>query len=438
MTVKSIFNDLLLMFAFLIIGFIIRTLVKPLRKIFLPASIIGGVILLVLGQQVLNVVTVPESFSSFSGVLIDLIMCALVFGITFNLDKLKSYLDYTLIAFGMFGMQIAIGPLVAAGLNKIWPGMPEGWGIMGVFSFYGGHGTAASAGGVFEQLGVADNLALGMIFATIGLIAAIVVGMVFVNIGVRKKQAAFLKDGDTSADKSFITLLKPEDRKPIGMERVAPVSINNLAFQTALLCTALFIGRLIFKGLGLLSPFFNSLPSMLHGIVGGFIAWQLISLLGLKEYVDKKMVNNISGFCLEIVILTAISTIKLSLVSQFFVPILIYSVVVIALTALVIFVFAKRCCKNEWFEKALMMFGMGTGSTATGLALVRTVDPQSQSCAGDAHGVFATVNLFSKFFPALLPAMIIASLWSVVGIGAAFMVGGLVLALVLFGRKKAE
>ena len=433
--VKAMFTDLLFLCVFLVIGFGQRETIKPFKKIYLPASVIGGTLLLIIGQQGFNLVTIPSSFSKFAGVLIDLIMCALVFGITFSVDKVKSYADYCCVAFSMYGMQIAVGTLLGILFAPLWPSMPEGWGVMGPFCFYGGHATAAAAGAVFEQLGVKGNTDLGMIFSTIGVLAAMIIGMLIVNIGIAKGQTAFIHSDGGKNNNLMQTFLPKEKQKPIGFEKVSPIAINGLAFQFALLGTALFIGKQIFAFLASMVPFFGTLPSMLHGIVGGLVFWLIISKIGLKELVDRRTISTISGFLLEMVILTAISTISIQIISSFWVPIAIYSVVQIVLTIAIIFVFCKKFCRQEWFEKALMIYGMGTGSTATGLALVRTVDPQVESCAGDAHGVFATMNVFAKVAPAILPPLVLSSAISVIGIGAAFTVVPLIVGYLLFCRK---
>ena len=59
MTFSSLFNDLIVLFAFLLIGFVIREIFKPLQRIYIPASIIGGVIALIVGPQVLGLVSIP-------------------------------------------------------------------------------------------------------------------------------------------------------------------------------------------------------------------------------------------------------------------------------------------------------------------------------------------------------------------------------------------
>ena len=60
MTWGSLIYDLSIFSIFLIIGFALRELIAPLRELFLPASIIGGVVALVLGQQCLGLIVIPN------------------------------------------------------------------------------------------------------------------------------------------------------------------------------------------------------------------------------------------------------------------------------------------------------------------------------------------------------------------------------------------
>ena len=50
MTLASLFMDVMVICLLLIGGFIIRSYCKPLQKLFLPASIVGGVLGLILGS----------------------------------------------------------------------------------------------------------------------------------------------------------------------------------------------------------------------------------------------------------------------------------------------------------------------------------------------------------------------------------------------------
>ena len=172
-----------------------------------------------------------------------------------------------------------------------------------------------------------------------------------------------------------------------------PASASTIsALQVAWLLTALFIGRKLFGLLGAYIPFFNELPKAYsNGIFGGAILWQLLKVTKLERYVDLKTIKMASGFCLEITVFTAMATLDMEFVSTYIVPVLIYTVILAVLTVPLIFYLAYRFCREEWFEKACMAFGAATGTLPTGLALVRAVDPDSLSSAGDTHGVYSAI-----------------------------------------------
>ena len=194
MTVSSLCNDMLILAVFMLAGFFIREIFKPVQKLFLPSSLIGGLLLLLLGHQAMGIIAVPESFHELPGVLIDIVMASLVFGVNFNREKISSYLDYSCVTMTSYGMQMCLGVGLGWVLSKIWTGLPQGWGVMGVFSFHGGHGTAAAAASAFQKLGVDGNMAVGMVLSTFGLIFAMVVGMAMVNYGIRKGWGTYVKE----------------------------------------------------------------------------------------------------------------------------------------------------------------------------------------------------------------------------------------------------
>jgi len=415
MTVASLFSDMILIGVFMLAGFFVREIVKPIQKLFLPASLIGGLLALILGQQMLGLVEIPESFSKFSNVLIAPIMAALLFGVTINKKKVVGYMDYICVEQGIYGMQMAVGAALGALLAVLWPGLPKGWGTMGVFAFQGGHGNAGAAGQTYENLGIPENLSVGMVLATFGLIMAMLVGMVVVNIGVRKGWTKFVKDAQKQPDWYYGGVLPEEKRSSIG--------INHLALQGGWLLAAVYAGRLLIKAVGLVWPGVSVLPTVIQGILGGAIIWNLAKAVKLDRYIDVKTIKHVSGFLLEVVVLTAMATLDIELISTYIVPIVIYTAICCALTLAMSLGFCKLFCKEEWFEKALMAFGVGTGNTATGLALVRAVDPDSNSSAPDNHGIYSAVMCWKEAFAGLVP------MWTMSGIGMTVGVGGMMCAI---------
>ncbi len=119
MTMATLFNDLMLFGLLLMAGFVVREICPPLQKLFLPASIIGGVVGLILGQQVLGVAEMPESFSAFSSQAMKIIMTCVPLGVTVSAKRLAEHYDFAFGNMMMYGMQLIFGTILGAVLMGI-------------------------------------------------------------------------------------------------------------------------------------------------------------------------------------------------------------------------------------------------------------------------------------------------------------------------------
>lgn len=436
MTLASLFQDIMVMSLLLLGGFLIRAICKPLQKLFLPSSVIAGVLGLVLGQQVLGLITIPESFSSFNGVLMRVIMTCVVFGISVTATQMKNHMDYTLANIFLYGTQMIIGVLIALVCASFAPGMPAGWGILGTFAYFGSHGSAGAAAAVLEELGSEGAVGIGMVLATGGLIWSMVIGMAVVNWGVRKGYATFVKNPEKQPPSFYGGLLPNDEREAIGFVRTTPISINPIAFQLAMLMGCYALGYGIFKILIMFIPVLAKVNAMLYGMIGALIVWPIMIKTKTSEYVDKKTLNNISGFCLDVLITTSIASMSLDVIAKYWLPLLIHVVVSCAFTTVFVVWFFRKVGNPEWFEKAMMVLGTCTGSSPNGLALVRAIDPDSLSCAPQAHGVYNALFWWNNLLTPILPALCIASVTSLLGVASLFVIGSVILMFVFFGRKK--
>ena len=73
---------------FLAVGCLIREIVPLFKKLFIPASIIGGVVYLILGPQVLGVVPVPGDVGKYATPLTIIVLTLNLIG-----DGLRDALD---------------------------------------------------------------------------------------------------------------------------------------------------------------------------------------------------------------------------------------------------------------------------------------------------------------------------------------------------------
>lgn len=423
-------NDLTLLMVFLLLGFVIREIVKPLQKLFLPSALIGGAVALVLGPQVLGLIDLPESWSGMATPMINVVLTCTMFGTVLNKSKIKTYAGAINLVLLTYVAQLFIGTLVGMGLSKIWPDLPYGWGVMTVFTYWGGHGAGASAGGLFEELGVNGMVSIGIILATLGLIVAMLAGMVVVNYGARKGYATNISRDNSGKAGSDRGVVPVEKQKSLGRATVSSDAVNGLAMQLCLVMLSMWIGRLIFTGIAKVIPAASNIPELLYGIVGAALVWFLMRKTHLDGYADKQAVDSISGVALEICICSATATLDLQLFASFLAPILIHMCVIIALMVLVCVVLLRRWMKKDWFELCLMAFGQGHGSTPSGLALARCVDPDHKSVSWEAFGVaVGVISPFTSVCVAIWPVLAMQSLWIIVAIG-----GVMTLACLLFGE----
>lgn len=417
-------DDIGVLLLFILAGMLLRKVFPPLKKLFLPAGLIGGVLALIVGPQVLGWVKLPDTWSGMATPMINIVVTATIFGSTINKDKLKSFSGAIVLLVLTYFAQMFFGTLTGIGLNSIWKEMPQGWGMMASFTYWGGHGAATTAGTLFEEYGRDGMLSLGIIMATLGLIVAMLAGMVVVNIGARKGWPKYHKM-DKSASGVVSDILPEDQRKPIGKGTISADAMAPLAMQLALILASIWLGKLIITNLAKVpyapaANLFSKFPSLLYGIVGALIIWPIMRKLHIDSLADKASIGSISGVALEICIAAATATLNLKMFAAFIVPILLHMVVIIALMTFICLVLVRRWIKNDWFELALMAYGQGHGSTPSGLALARCVDPESKTEAWEAFGVaLGVVTPFTSMFAAIFPLLAIQSVWIPVGLGAA-------------------
>ena len=223
MTFRSFYDEMAFACVLLLVGYVLREKIPVFRKLYLPTSVVAGIVGLVIGPQVLGLVTIPESLSTYAGVLLDLICTAATWGVIANREKIKSYVDFICLMNCSYWSQLFYGGILGILLMKVWTDLPPAWGTELIFSFASGHGTAISMGKLYEEMGVYGNTEMGVIMSTIGLMVAMIVGMAMVNFGIRRGWAKFMRS--KTADNTFkrVEAAKgavPEDKQvPIGVTK---------------------------------------------------------------------------------------------------------------------------------------------------------------------------------------------------------------------------
>ena len=175
-----LFTDLGIILGLLLIGKIIRVKVKLVQKLFIPPSLLAGLLGLIFGPNGLGWLPLSNFISVYPAVLIAVVFGALPLSSPkFKMKEVAGRVG-PMWAYSQLGMLIQWSVMGLFGLwvlKWIWPNLHDAFGVMLPTGFYGGHGTAAAIGAAFDGLGWDEAASLGMTTATVGIILAIVGGL---------------------------------------------------------------------------------------------------------------------------------------------------------------------------------------------------------------------------------------------------------------------
>lgn len=392
--------DLSWLAALLLVGKLIRAKVVFLQKLFLPASIIGGFIGLILGPYILGnfgFQVIPDemlgTWSTLPGRLINIVFACLFLG--FSIPPVKKIWEEG-------GPQLCYGWIVGMGqyvvgvgicivfLTPVF-GVPEYFGALLEIGFSGGHGTAAGMREAFIQLGFPAGADLGLMSATVGVISAVVFGMAMINMAARKGYTKVIKSPDELSSEKISGLLPEKDRKPAAMMTIAPDALEPFAFHISMVGVAILIGWFFLnsiKGMsaGMEPDLFKSFPLFPLAMMGGLLIQIFAERVGLSKYFDRQTFDRILGTALDFLVISAISTIKLDVFVAYFWPFTILMIVGLTWIIIATWFIAPRMMPDAWFERAITEYGMQTGVTAIGLLLLRVSDPNFETSAAKSFG----------------------------------------------------
>jgi ESS family glutamate:Na+ symporter len=434
--------------ALLLAGFVLRARLRLLQLMFVPASVTGGLVGLMLVQAGLRqpawapqVGNVAEALRGWPGPLIAVVFAGLL------LEPSRRSLSASLRGAALNGIMVWIIVLgqVALGLATAWlfilPSydVPPAFGQLLEAGFAGGHGTATALGTILrEVLKFDEGLDLGLFMATIGIVYSVISGIVFVNIGVRR--------GWTRLRQIDVDLIggleQRHDPQPMAWARVRSEVIDPLAFQMVLVAMAFLLGILLrwgfTAGVQHVSSdvsYLANIPLFLFTLLGGWMLRGGMTLCGLDDLIDAQSIRRIVAIAMEFLIVAAITSLRVEVVAAYLAPLL--------LLCLIGFIWAGVCLvllspamlpREHWFELGLINYGMSTGTTAQGIMLLRIVDKDLASGAAEDYALAAPLSapfigggILTMSLPVILQQV---STPAVIGVLAVAIV-----ALLLIGRR---
>ncbi|MEV2277952.1 sodium:glutamate symporter [Nocardiopsis sp. NPDC049922] len=422
---------LLLLGVLLLVSKLVRVKWKLTQRLYLPGSIIGGGIALLLGPDVfgrlmalladrgvavgltgraaeggLFGVDVMAVWSSLPGLLISVVFAGLFLGK--RMPRLRD-------AASLAGPNLAFGVTVASGQYVIgialallvlvpFLDVPAVAGALIEIGFIGGHGTAAGLGNTFAEVGWAEgqDLALGM--ATVGLLSGIIVGVILINWGARRGKTTVISSQTKGTSNEQAGLVERDKRTSGSIMTIHPSSMDPLTLHFGLIALAVLIGQLLLMGLQALEQVLWAdqieimayVPLFPMAMIGGIVLQLFIDRFDRNGIVDHHTIERIQGLSLDLLVIAAMATLSLSAIAENFLAFALLTIAGLLWCLFAFLVLAPRMMPTHWFERGIGEFGQSLGVTATGLVLMRVVDPEMRTPAYPAFGYKQLI--FEPFF----------------------------------------
>ncbi len=426
----------------------LRQKLSIIRKSLMPIAVLAGFLLLILKYA--GLVTINETIMEtlvYHGIALGFIAMSLRVPVkkeagNGDMTGLKSgaVIVSTYLVQGVTGLIITL--LLA---YTFMPGLFKAAGLLLPMGYGQGPGQANNIGSSYETMGFAGGRSFGMSIAAAGYLVACIVGVVILNILSRSgKLGKSRRSGE--AEEPSVDFFQSKDEIPVSD------SIDKLSVQIAMVILVYLVTYLvawgITSGIAALSPGLagtvNTLIWGFNFIIGSALAILLRVLLekgkkaGLmrRQYQNNYLLNRISGFFFDIMIVAGIASINLEDIRGLWIPFVLMAVAGGVVTWLHLRFVCKNVYRDYYYEGLISMYGMLTGTISSGVLLLREIDPDLSTPAANN---LITGSSFGIILGA--PILVLVGLapksdllcWITLGLAAVYMV---LLELLIFKVKK--
>ena len=332
----------------------------------------------------------------------------------------------------LFSLQALLGFLVVFLAGSRF-GMDPMYGLLAAFAFAQGPGQAATFGAIFEQQGWEGAVPVALAFAAVGFAASFLMGVPLAKWGMRLglgKHSVPLSD---SVRRGYYP--REEQRESMGRVTTFPGNFETLGFHFALMGIAYLGAHGISWCFAFLPGFLGTTMSGLmffNGLLAALAVRWALNRVGLGHLLDSQLQAKITGFTSDYLVVASFMAVQLAVVVDWLVPILLACAVLTLATLVICYLIGQRYGSDHDFERTMGLYGTATGTTPTGLTLVRIIDPRLKTATMAEMGLMNLPEML--YIPAMLTiaagfAGTLAA-WPVAGILAALTLAYFVLMLV--------
>ncbi|WP_307218209.1 sodium/glutamate symporter [Microbacterium sp. SORGH_AS_0888] len=382
----------------LILAIAVRRYVRILEKLYIPASVIAGFLILLLGPQALGALTgswsllpapVMEVLARLPGLMINVVFAGIMIGKslpsvrTIWRESAPHVILGSVFSFGQF----ALGALAVAFVLTPLFGLPDAAGSILELSFAGGHGTIAGMGALLDDAGAPEVIDIGLGLATISMITGVVGGSLLVNYGIRNPRIDVARTRPVTSVAIDLRDIAPNS----GDTREKDVGLGSVSRSFGAIALAVAVGLLILELLRSVahvfgSDVFDSFPLFPFTVIGGFLVQLVLTATHREELVERRTVNDITGLSLDILIASAIGTMSLAALGANIPSLAILTAIAFAWSVVGMLWLGPRIHRTDWFEHAIADYGQSQGNVATGFVLADMADPARETTTARAYG----------------------------------------------------
>ena len=393
----------------LMLGTLIRAKVPLFQKLLFPSSLIGGLIGFVLIN--LDLVGMPTSTgwkditpNIFSMITFHLFAFGFV-GIgllqTNKPASGKVVMRGALWIALVFGMTFSVQALIGKGVFVLWQDLFGGTfetvnGYLLGAGFTQGPGQTQAYATIWQtSYQTANALSVGLAFAAVGFLVAGIVGVPLAFYGIKKGWVSI--EGGKLPQCFLRGLMDKGDNPTCARSTTHPANIDSVAFHLAIMATLYALAYAF--GVWWLC----TMPKGINGLgIGMIFAWgmffamiarKLMAKFNLIHLLDGETTRRLTGATVDFMICAVFMGIQVRQLQEVAMPFLI-AVVLGTIATLFICLWFGRRSPEHGFERGLTLFGYCTGTAASGLLLLRIVDPEFDTPVAVEVGlmnVFATI-----------------------------------------------
>lgn len=381
-----------LMMFLMLLGVVLKKF-TCIKKTHLPAPVIGGLIGFVLMNT--QVITLPYqvyeriTFHLFSLSFISITYMSMNDKVETKKGVFKGGLWLAMVFGLIIAMQVVLGSSVFMLFNLIGDvGLPNALGGLVAHGFGQGPGQSVAMGTIWQTLdsiNFSNAAQYGLFYAACGYLFAILIGIPFSKYLIKNGSVSY-KTLELHEQRNFKNgIIESNQEMNIGKQTAHHSNLDTMSLHFALTGGTYFITYMLIYAIDLTSGGFSDATAAL--MYGNMFAWGILIAMLIKKIlikiklnhiIDSKFQKSITGFLVDYLIVSALMAISLKQIQDGLLAMITTIVVVGVSTFFIVRYLAMRSGKYR-YERMMCEYGIVTGTAATGMLLLRSVDPQFET-----------------------------------------------------------